>query len=218
MARSVLPADSGWRPPQQQLMQGAPATQMRHRAAAGPKSYSASSCSSIDGNRPVASVSFGDPQSPARPSARWRHGQPLSTKPFAEGIGVRRVRKAVAHIVLFLIVPSATAPRRDASFAMEGQNIFGLGSEAARGQWQLNDIRIIPLVLSRGDFAFAPGHFSLGVVSFVFHIDVRLEACRQPWAIVGIRHVASWTGYTTQPQPRAAGPSTAWPDAAISGA
>jgi hypothetical protein len=99
--------------------------------------------------------------------------------------------------VAVIVLPSAASPRFDASFAMECQNIVGLGSKAARGQWQLNDMRIIPLVLSRGDFAFAPGHFSIGVVSFVFHIDVRLEACRQPWAIVGIRHVASWTGHTS---------------------
>jgi hypothetical protein len=83
--------------------------------------------------------------------------------------------------VAVIVLPSAASPRFDASFAMECQNIVGLGSKAARGQWQLNDMRIIPLVLSRGDFAFAPGHFSIGVVSFVFHIDVRLEACRQPW-------------------------------------
>jgi hypothetical protein len=110
-------------------MQGAPATQMRHRAAAGPKSYSASSCSSIDGNRPVASVSFGDPQSPARLAAR-RHGQPLPTEPFAEGVGVRRIGEAVSDVVLLIVMPPTAPPRFDASFAMEGQYVVRLGSEA----------------------------------------------------------------------------------------
>jgi hypothetical protein len=62
---------------------------------------------------------------------RWGRGQPLANKPFAEGIGVRRISKAEPDVVLFIVMPSATAPGRNASFAMEGQNIVGLGSEAA---------------------------------------------------------------------------------------
>jgi hypothetical protein len=35
-----------------------------------------------------------------RPAARWRHGQPLPAKPFAEGMGVRRISEAIVDAVL----------------------------------------------------------------------------------------------------------------------
>jgi hypothetical protein len=71
------------------------------------------------------------PQSPARPAARWRRCQPLPIKPFAEGVSVRRIREAITDVVLFFVMPRATSPRFDASFAMKGQNVVGLDSEAA---------------------------------------------------------------------------------------
>jgi hypothetical protein len=46
----------------------------------------------------------------------------------------------------------------DASLAMEGHQVVGLGSEATRRQRQLNDVRIIPLVHAGSDLALAPGH------------------------------------------------------------
>ena len=58
-------------------------------------------------------------------------GQPLSTKSFAEGIGVCRISEAKADVVLFVVMPPATSPRFDASFAVKGEYIVGLGSEAA---------------------------------------------------------------------------------------
>jgi hypothetical protein len=39
-------------------------------------------------------------------------------------------------------------------------------------------------------------HAGVAARDSVVNIDIRLEACRQPWAIVGIGHVASWTGHT----------------------
>jgi hypothetical protein len=44
---------------------------------------------------------------------------------------VRRIGEAESDIVLLIVMPPATSPRFDAEFAMEGQNVVGLGSEAA---------------------------------------------------------------------------------------
>jgi hypothetical protein len=71
------------------------------------------------------------PQSPPRPPASRGHRYPLSAKPFAEGIGVRRIGETESDVVLLVVMPSTASPRVDASLAMEGQYVVRLGSEAA---------------------------------------------------------------------------------------
>jgi hypothetical protein len=44
---------------------------------------------------------------------------------------VRRISEAETHMVLLIVMPPATPPKFDASFAMEGHYVVGLGSEAA---------------------------------------------------------------------------------------
>jgi hypothetical protein len=58
-------------------------------------------------------------------------GQSLPTKPFAEGVGVRWISEAIPDIVLLIVMPPATSPGLDAAVVMKGQNVVGLGSEAA---------------------------------------------------------------------------------------
>ena len=49
-------------------------------------------------------MSGGCPQSPARPAVGWAWSI-LFTKPFAEGIGVRRIGEAESDVVLFVVMP-----------------------------------------------------------------------------------------------------------------
>jgi hypothetical protein len=122
------------------------------------------------------SVESRHPQSPPRPPARWRQRYPLSAKLFAEGIGMRRIGEAESDVVLLVVMPPAASPRFDAAFAVEGQYVVGLGSEAARRKRQLHDVGIVPFNHAGGDLAFAPAHLWIGsrFVSLLHHEPLAL--------------------------------------------
>ena len=61
--------------------------------------------------------------SPARPAATRGRCHPFTAELVTEGVGVRGIGKAVAHIVMLVVVPPAAATVFDAAFAMEGEYV-----------------------------------------------------------------------------------------------
>jgi hypothetical protein len=61
--------------------------------------------------------------SPARLGATRGRCNPLTAELVTEGVRMCGIRKAVAHIVLLVVVPSAATTRLDAALAVEGEHI-----------------------------------------------------------------------------------------------
>jgi hypothetical protein len=59
----------------------------------------------------------------SHPAVPWGCCSSFSAELTPEGVGVRGIGKAVAHIVLLVVVPSAATTRFDAALAVEGEDV-----------------------------------------------------------------------------------------------
>jgi hypothetical protein len=112
------------------------------------------------------------PRGNPRPAVRCSRGQPLTTKPFAKGVGVSRISEAKPNVVLFVVMSSAA------------------------------DMRIIALVLSRGHFALVPAHDYIAGLIPLLHNEARaaLSSLKTPpcWGAGGFRTSARGRGVASK--------------------
>jgi hypothetical protein len=88
-----------------------------------------------------------------KPPTLLRH-QSLAPESIAKRVGVRGLGEAKGDVELPFIVPPASTPDLNAALAMKGQDVFAFRAERQR---QLDQMRIVPLIHARHNFALA-GH------------------------------------------------------------
>jgi hypothetical protein len=64
--------------------------------------------------------------SPVRPAPTWGRCNPFTAELVTEGVRMCGIGKAVAHIILLVVVPSAAPTMLDAALAVEGEHVVRL--------------------------------------------------------------------------------------------